>query len=62
MATYNSDAPLITLDDIHKARVCVEACPRIIRTPLVQDAQGLYSIGNNVQLYLKLESLQYTGR
>ena len=58
---YNPEADIVTLEDIYKARELLNGSFHCRRTPLLHHVQKHFSIDSNVDLYLKMESMQVQG-
>lgn len=56
-------AEQVTLDEIKKAREVIDRSPDVVRTPLLRHAQSMFpTLDQSIDLYLKLENMQTTGR
>ena len=59
---YNPNAPLVTFDDLLKARDKLDQNPHFVKTPMLLDVQNVFEVADGVTLHMKLENTQVTGR
>lgn len=52
---------MITLEDMHKARQCIEESHLILETPILRDIGPFFNISDHIELNLKLENMQTNG-
>ena len=59
---YNPDAPLASLADLQLAYQVVRQSPMCVRTPMMHHVQDRMEMKEDMDLHLKLENMQITGK
>ena len=53
---------LVSMGDILSARERLDQSPHYVKTPMLQNVQDVYEAQNGIDLHIKLENTQVTGK
>ena len=59
---YNPDAPMVTMQGIQAATALQKTSKYVVRTPMLLHVQDIFEIDPSIDLNLKLENMQVTGK